>query len=140
MRFTKTFPLLIVITATSLFFGCASNSDSTEDFRSPLNSEAKTKTANFSSGTPILVHVDDFERIVTVRNGLSLGGRFLVVKNRAGKETAVLKGRPHRGIGALLTADVLEGSPKVGNAVFTASSSRSSELEKIYGDPIAEIQ
>jgi hypothetical protein len=81
---------------------------------------------------PMIVHIDLFERLATIRNGVALGDQFLIVTNYAGVETAVLKARPLRIGSPLLTADILEGDPKINNTISTADAARSMELEKIY--------
>ena len=83
---------------------------------------------------PMIVHIDLFDRIVTIRNGMALGDQFLIATNFAGVETAVLKARPQRIGSPLLTADILEGDPKINNTITTADSARSMELSKIYRD------
>jgi hypothetical protein len=81
---------------------------------------------------PMIVHIDLFERIATIRNGMALGDEFLITSNHAGVETAVLKARPSSLSETLLTADILEGDPKINNTVKTADSARTLELAKIY--------
>ena len=81
---------------------------------------------------PMIVHIDLFERIATIRNGMALGDEFLITSNYAGVETAVLKARPSSLSETLLTADILEGDPKINNTVKTADSARDIELAKIY--------
>jgi hypothetical protein len=84
-----------------------------------------------------VVHVDMFERIATVRNGRQLPQGFLVAKDRQGNQTAVLKSRPKRPIG-LLTADILEGEPRINDLISPASDAESARLGKIYRDAEAE--
>ena len=81
---------------------------------------------------PMIVHIDLFERIATIRNGVALGDEFLITTNYAGVETAVLKSRTSGSSETLLTADILEGDPKINNTVKTADSARTMELAKIY--------
>lgn len=81
---------------------------------------------------PMIVHIDLFARIATIRNGMALGDQFLITTNYAGVETAVLKARPSSLSETLLTADILEGDPKINNTVKTANPARSMELAKIY--------
>lgn len=78
-----------------------------------------------------IVHIDLFERIATIRNGIALGDQFLITTNYAGAETAVLKARPSTSL-TLVTADILEGDPKINNTVETADVARSMELAKVY--------
>jgi hypothetical protein len=81
---------------------------------------------------PTIVHIDLFERLATIRNGTALGDQFLIATNYAGVETAVLKARTLRIGSPLLTADILEGDPKINNTISTADTGRSMELSKIY--------
>jgi len=81
---------------------------------------------------PLIVHIDLFERLATIRNGAALGDQFLIATNYAGIETAVLKARPQRIGSPLLTADILEGDPKINNTISTADAARSVELSKVY--------
>ncbi len=83
---------------------------------------------------PMIVHIDLFERIATIRNGVALGDEFLITTNYAGVETAVLKSRTSGSSETLLTADILEGDPKINNTVNSADSARSIELAKIYSN------
>ena len=81
---------------------------------------------------PLIVHIDLFERLATIRNGAALGDQFLIATNYAGVETGVLKARPLRIGSPLLTADILEGAPKINNMISTADAARSMELSKVY--------
>jgi hypothetical protein len=81
--------------------------------------------------TPHIVHIDLFERIATIRNGIALGSEFLITTDYAGVETAVLKARPNKNL-TLLAADILEGDPKINNTVKPAGPARSAELAKLY--------
>lgn len=87
---------------------------------------------------PMIVHIDLFERIATIRNGMDLGDQFLITADYAGVETAVLKARPSSLSETLLTADILEGDPEINNTVKTADSTRDIELTKIYSNPDQE--
>ena len=84
-----------------------------------------------TQNAPLIVHIDLFERIATIRNGTALGDQFLITTNYAGAETGVLKARPSTSL-TLVTADILEGHPKINNTVKTADVARSMELAKIY--------
>lgn len=120
-----------------LLAGCGLGSDGIritegQQDRAPVAAPA------YAPGTALVVHVDLFERIATIRNGHSLKG-FLIATDYTGAETAVLKGRPSSISEGLPTADILEGEPGINNAVRPASAERSSELAKIYRDPDEEI-
>lgn len=96
--------------------------------------EAATETIAIAKDAAIIVHIDLFERIATIRNGAKLNADFLIATNYAGLETGVLKVR--KGSSQSLRAvDILEGSPKINNLVRPASSDRSETLAKMYRDP-----
>jgi hypothetical protein len=118
-----------------LLTGCGLGSDGiriTEGQPGPATTTAST----YASGTAIVVHVDLFERIATIRNGNGMAGSgFLIATDYAGGETAVLKMRPTSIDEGLPTADILEGEPGINNAIHAASAERSSELTEIYREP-----
>lgn len=97
--------------------------------------QGRTTTAPLIIDTAIIiVHVDLFERIVTIRNGMALDDEFLITTNYAGIETAVLKIHSNSIGTALLTADILAGNPKINHLVIPADAIRSQELGDIYRD------
>ena len=79
-----------------------------------------------------LVHIDEPERIATIRNGLDLPKGFVIAETNQGEQTAVLKMRPKTPRSRLRTADILEGNPEINNLVRKASKSRTRELRKTY--------
>ena len=106
--------------------------------------EGTEMTGTMPSGTlyattdASIVHVDLSGRMATLRNGQSFeAGAFLIVKNKRGKQTGVMKALPQRPSG-LRTAYVLEGEPKINNIVTSASASEAERLAKIYRDPEEE--
>ena len=95
-------------------------------------SQERTVTAPLiARNAPIIVHIDLFERIATIRNGIALGSEFLITTDYAGVETGVLKSRPNKNL-TLLTADIIEGAPRINNTVKAADPARSMELAKLY--------
>ena len=81
-----------------------------------------------------IVHVDSSSRLATIRNGHKFdSGDFLIVQNREGQQTGILKALPKRPLG-LRTADILEGNPDINNTVVTASPADSARLAQIYRD------
>ncbi len=122
---------LILITCASLlvaaFTGCGVNG-----VRITEGSQAPIAAPVIDHNAPVIVHIDLFERIATIRNGMALGDQFLIATNFAGVETAVLKAHPLRIDNPLLTADILEGEPEINNTITTADTARSLELSKIY--------
>lgn len=133
---------LISITAAFaalLFIGCKStNSNSTFNGESEINAPAERP--QFPSGTPLIVHVDSRERIATVRNISNFGGEYVVTRNRQGTETSILKLHTSDPQKVLKKADILEGSPSIGNGIFKVEKSRATDLAKIYSDPEPEIE
>lgn len=84
-----------------------------------------------------VVHVNEFERLATLRNARDFAeGTFLVTSNSQGTKTATLKARNHRE--GLRTADILEGLPDINDSAKPVSASESARLAKIYRDPVAE--
>lgn len=82
-----------------------------------------------------IVHVNFSDRLATMRNGRTFKkGDFLIVQNREGQQTGILKARASRPVG-LQTADVLEGTPKINNTVTQASDSEADRLAETYRDP-----
>jgi hypothetical protein len=81
-----------------------------------------------------IVHVNLSSRLATMRNGYKFDkGDFLIVKNREGQQTGILKALAKRPIG-LRTADILEGEPDINNTVVPASASEAARLAQLYRD------
>jgi hypothetical protein len=91
-----------------------------------------TETTVIASNAGVIVHIDLLERIATIRNGQSQGHNFLIASDFDGVETAALKIRSSKFSKHLLTADILEGNPKINNSVRPASANRIQELAKMY--------
>lgn len=90
-----------------------------------------TGTTETSTSRASLVHVNEEDRLVTIRNGRDLPAGFLIAKDKRGKQTAVLKARQQRALG-LRTADVLEGQPSINNTITPADAETSARLEQSY--------
>jgi hypothetical protein len=130
--------LLAFSTILTIFLaGCGLGSDGIRITEGQLDSTAIVTSA-YANDTGLVVHVDLFERIATIRNGHSLGQGFLIATDYSGAETSILKRRPSSLSEGLPTADILEGEPGINNAVRPASEERSTELAKIYRDPAEE--
>ncbi|MGB0414444.1 MAG: hypothetical protein ACPGJU_08345 [Coraliomargarita sp.] len=128
---TKYILTLTTCLAALLISGCASS----EVVFEKGEPGQTTTTGNYGlSTTPHIVHVDMVERVATLRNGSELEEGFLIASNAEGTQTSVLKALPARGSSALLTADVLEGKPKINDTVRPASAAETSDLQKIYRD------
>jgi len=92
----------------------------------------------FVTDQATIVHVDEFERLATLRNARKFtAGTFLETRDSEGNKSATLKTRENRNIG-LGTADIVEGLPKINDRATPVSASESARLEKIYRDPAAE--
>lgn len=96
---------------------------------------AAPKGSVFLTGEATVVHVDEIERLATLRNAYDFpAGTFLVTRDREGEKSATLKARANRATG-LRTADILEGLPRINDRAAPASPSESQRLGKIYRDP-----
>jgi hypothetical protein len=85
-----------------------------------------------------IVHVDESERLATLRNARSFAEyTFLETRNIEGIKSATLKTRPSRDSG-LRTADILEGMPKINDRATPVGADESVRLSKIYRDPVEE--
>lgn len=92
----------------------------------------------FATDLSKIVHVDENERLATLRNARSFTGKvFLETRDREGKKTAVIKTRENRETG-LRTADILEGYPRINDIATPVSFSEMERLQKIYRDPVEE--
>lgn len=97
---------------------------------------AAPKGSIFLTSEATVVHVDEFERLVTLRNARSFpAGTFLETRDQEGEKSATLKTRSNRVTG-LRTADILEGTPKINNRATPVSPIESERLGKIYRDPV----
>lgn len=96
---------------------------------------SRPRASIVARGTPVVVHVNQTERIATIRNGRLLGESFLIASDRSGQETAVLKSLPISASEGLATAEVIEGMPGINDTVRDASALRSADLAKLYRDP-----
>ena len=87
------------------------------------------------AGDVTIVHVNERERLATMRNGfLFSDSTFLKTVDRGGNQTGFLKTRLQRPSG-LRTADILEGRPNINNRAVPVSDAERSRLEKLYQDP-----
>ena len=89
----------------------------------------------YSTSAVTIVHVDKFERIVTLSNGQELNEfTFLEAQDSGGNKTAMLKTRANRKNG-LRTADILEGAPKINDQATVLGAETSAKLRETYRDP-----
>lgn len=78
-----------------------------------------------------IVHINENDRLATIRNGNDLPADFLITKNQHGNPTGILKARSPRKFG-LRTADIIEGRPAINNTITPADATESTRLEKMY--------
>lgn len=96
---------------------------------------AAPKGSVFLTSDATIVHVDEIERLTTLRNARSYpAGTFLETRNEAGEKSATIKTRSNR-ITGLRTADILEGLPRINDRATQVSPAESERLGKIYRDP-----
>jgi len=118
--------------------GCATGSNSVRITDSKnTKTTSSTDEASESVNHGILVHINEVDRLVTIRNGRDLPTGFLITKNSDGKQTAIIKSRPPRKYG-LRTADILEGQPAINNIISPVDAAESARLEQKYPTPINE--
>jgi hypothetical protein len=88
------------------------------------------------AGDATIVHVNERERLATMRNGTAFpASTFLKTVDRDGNETGFLKTRAKRPSG-LRTADILEGNPDINNRAVAVNDAERARLETIYRDPV----
>ncbi|MFT4902079.1 MAG: hypothetical protein ACI81V_001362 [Lentimonas sp.] len=106
--------------------------------------ESKNNFASTTGGQPTsaisaasLVHVNEQDRLVTIRNGRNLDAGFLIAKDGSGRQTGILKLRQPRAFG-LRTADILQGNPAINNTIETVNAVESARLQQMYPSPDSE--
>lgn len=129
----KNMHLLLPLLAVLLLSACAGTNGTRIADREQTAGEMAADAATASRAS--VVHVNDSSRLATLRNGnMFATGEFLVVNNRDGQQTGILKVLPKRPLG-LRTADILEGEPDINNIVTRASAAEAARLAQIYRDP-----
>jgi hypothetical protein len=132
--------LLILATIAlvlSLLSGCGSASG-VRVTKGDQQVGAAPKGSTFVTRDATIVHVNENDRLATLRNAHSFAaGTFLIARDRDGEQSAVLKARANRASG-LRTADILEGMPTINDRATPASSAESSRLGKIYPEVVEE--
>lgn len=125
--------LLLPVFAVLVLSACAGNNGTRIADREQTAGEMAADAATASRAS--VVHVNASSRLATLRNGnMFEAGEFLVVNNRDGQQTGILKVLPKRPLG-LRTADILEGEPDINNIVTRASAAEAARLAQIYRDP-----
>ena len=90
----------------------------------------------YTTSAVTIVHVDKFERIVTLRNAQQIDEfTFLEAQDSGGNKTAILKTRANRTNG-LRTADILEGAPRINDLATVLEAETSAMLRETYRDPV----
>ena len=90
----------------------------------------------YTTSAVTIVHVDKFERIVTLRNAQKLDEfTFLEAQDSGRNKTAILKTRANRTNG-LRTADILEGAPRINDQATVLEAETSAKLRETYRDPV----
>ncbi len=118
----------------SLFAGCAGSGEVRVKEGTETIGSAPTGRV-FVTSEATIVHVDEIERLATLRNARSFAtGTFLQTTDREGNKNAILKTRENREVG-LRTADILEGEPKINDRAAPVSASEAARLQKIYREP-----
>lgn len=125
--------LLLPLITVLVLSACAGNNRVRISDR-PQNTGEMAADAATAGSRVSVVHVNTSSRLATLRNGNSFQkGDFLIVKNRNGEQTGILKALPKRPLG-LRTADILEGEPDINNFVTLASAAETARLAQIYRD------
>ena len=79
-----------------------------------------------------IVHIDQKERIVTIRSNNDLSrGYYITISQLSKKENSVLK-LYDASYESLFIADILEGSPKITDSIAQATKKRSQRLDQNY--------
>ena len=125
------FPFVLAAVLLSMFGGCGGSRsvrviEGDEQIRSALTGSV------YASDQAIIVHVNEFDRLATLRNARSLPkSTFLETCDSEGNKSAILKTRENRPIG-LGTADIVEGLPKINDHATPVSDTENVRLGKIY--------
>jgi hypothetical protein len=139
MRLNKITSIFLGLLIAVLLSSCGTGSKGVRVTEGREQIGAATPGTVIVSSTSTIVHVDMFERIVTIRNGRLLPDGFVVATNSNGAQTAILKTHPNRPVG-LRTADILEGEPSINDSIAPAGSAESQRLSKIYRTPDADSE
>ena len=129
------FSLLTVLVLTSCnstkSIRLKDSSDSRKDSYSNLEKVEKIEAAS-------IVHIDQKQRIVTIRSDKPLGIGYYITSSELGeKEHSVLK-LYDVSYQSIFIADILEGSPKISDSIAKATDERSKELDKNYAEAIID--
>ncbi len=129
-------PIPLALAAALLFAACVGNGN-------VRVREGSEQIGSVPKGTLIttnevrIVHVDEIERLATLRNGNAFPEGAFLQSVDGGEQTAILKALAKRPTG-LRTAYILEGEPDINDTVIKVSVSEKQRLEKLYRDPESE--
>ena len=127
------FSFVLAAVLISMFGGCGGSRsvrviEGNEQIRSPLTGSV------YASDQAIIVHVNEFDRLATLRNARSFPkSTFLETCDGEGNKSAILKTRGNRPTG-LGTADIVEGLPKINDRATPVNAAENVRLGKIYRD------
>lgn len=122
---------LLTLTAALLLGACAGSGGMRVTQGNEQVGSAPTGTV-IATAKASIVHVDLSERIATLRRGRAFpAGIFLETRNREDKRTALLKVLPRQGT-ELRTAYILEGEPRISDAVAEVGDAESRRLVERY--------
>ncbi|MBL6828931.1 MAG: hypothetical protein ISQ74_03465 [Puniceicoccaceae bacterium] len=131
------FSCVLAAVLLSMFGGCGGSRsvrviEGDEQIRSALTGSV------YASDQAIIVHVNEFDRLATLRNARSFPkSTFLETSDSEGNKSAILKTRGNRPTG-LGTADIVEGLPKINDRATPVNAAENVRLGKIYRDLDAE--
>ena len=131
------FTFILAAVLLSMFGGCRGSRsirviEGDQQIRSALTGSV------YASDQAIIVHVNEFDRLATLRNARSFPkSTFLETYDNEGNKSAILKTRGTRPTG-LGTADIVEGLPKINDHATPVNATENVRLGKIYRDLDAE--
>ena len=137
MLYKTLFSLVLAAVSLSLFGGCRGSRsvriiEGDQQIRSALTGTV------YASDQVIVVHVNEFDRLATLRNARSFPkSTFLETCDSKGNKSAILKTRGIRTTG-LGIADIVEGLPKINDRATPVNAAENIRLGKIYRDLDAE--
>ena len=97
-----------------------------------LKKAFKMKIYEDATDKEIIVHVNKFDRLATLRNARNFSAfTFLETRDSEGNKSAILKTRENRPTG-LGTADIVEGLPEINDHATPVNDAENIRLGKIY--------
>ncbi len=134
----KHFPINLCLGLAALLLGACAGSG---DVRITEGSETigeKPAGTLFVTSQASLVHVDERERLATIRRGNRFEeGAFLEAVAADGQRSGLLKAQP-RSLTALRTAFILEGEPAINDSVREVNAAEAARLAAKYPEAADE--